>query len=74
VLAAGDWYKLTIQAPGASTWTQVARGEATVISGVLLANFGASAFSPGIYPFRLEIIGSDGAVRAICRMPITIGK
>jgi len=74
VLATGDWYKLEIQAPGASTWTQVGRGDATVISGVLLASFGASAFAPGIYPFRLQIIGSDGAVRATCRMPVTIGK
>ena len=74
VLAAGDWYKLEIQTPGAIAWTQVGRGEATVISGVLLTTFGASGFAPGVYPFRLLIMGSDGAVRAVCRMPITIGK
>lgn len=74
VLTKGDWYRLEIQATGTTTWTQVGRGEATVISGVLLGTFGAAKYIPGIYPFRLQIIGSDGAVRANCRMPMTIGK
>jgi hypothetical protein len=74
VLTKGDWYRLEIQVPGTSTWTQVGRGDATVISGVLLGTFGSAAYTPGIYPFRLQIVGSDGAVRANCRMPMTIGK
>lgn len=74
VLAVGDWYKLEIQKSSVATWTLVGRGEVTVISNVLLQDFSTAAIAAGIYPFRLQIIGADGAVRATCRMPISIGK
>ena len=70
----GGWYKLEILMPGTIQWAMVGRGDGSVINGVLLENFNAANFAPGVYPFRLVLIGADGGIRAICRIPLTIGS
>ncbi|MCL4505481.1 MAG: hypothetical protein M1434_12515 [Chloroflexi bacterium] len=74
VLGAGDWYKLEIQPPGSSQWALLGRGQTTVIASKLQANFSTASLAPGVYPFRLQIVGADGGIRATCRVPIKIGS
>ena len=71
---AGGWYKLEILVPGTLQWALVGRGDSSITSGVLLENFSAENFAPGTYPFRLVLIGVDGGIRAVCRIPLTIGS
>lgn len=71
---AGGWYKLEILVPGTAQWSLIGRGDSTVTNGVLLENFSANNFAPGVYPFRLVLIGMDGGIRAVCRIPLTIGS
>jgi hypothetical protein len=71
---AGGWYKLEILMPGTVQWALVGRGDSIVTNNVLMSNFPAGNFAPGEYPFRLVLIGVDGGIRAICRIPITIGS
>jgi hypothetical protein len=73
VLDSGSWYKLEILLPGASQYAQLGRGEVTVNGNALFANFNTGSLAPGVYPFRLVIVGADGNARAFCRIPITIG-
>jgi hypothetical protein len=72
VLDSGSWYKLEILIPGASQYAQLGRGEVSVNNNVLFANFDTGSLAPGVYPFRLVIVGADGNARAFCRIPITI--
>ena len=74
VLGEGDWYKLEIQKPGSAEWVLVGRGQATVITGKLQGSFSTAGITPGVYPFRLQVVGADGGIRATCRVPITIGN
>jgi hypothetical protein len=73
-LEAGGWYKLEILTPGAVQWAFVGRGDASVNGGVLFNNFPAGNLPPGTYPLRLVLVGADGGIRAICRVPIIIGS
>ncbi|HEY3342646.1 MAG TPA: hypothetical protein VGK81_11540, partial [Anaerolineae bacterium] len=70
----GGWYKLEILMPGTVQWALVGRGDSSVTNNVLMNSFPAGNFAPGVYPFRLVLIGVDGGIRAICRIPITIGS
>ena len=69
----GSWYKLEILMPGASEYKEIGRSQTPVQGSVLFANFNAGSLPPGIYPFRLAVIGADGRMRAYCRIPVTIG-
>ena len=71
---AGGWYKLEILLPGTVQWSLVARGDSSVTSGVLMESFPAANYAPGVYPLRLVLIGVDGGIRAVCRLPMTIGS
>ena len=73
VLETGGWYQLEILPQGSAQWAMIGRGDATVTGGVLFENFNATAFAPGAYPLRLVLLGPDGGIRAICRIPMTIG-
>jgi hypothetical protein len=74
MIEAGGWYKLEILMPGSSQWAFLGRGDAAVSGGVLMNNFPAGNIAPGAYPLRLVLVGADSGVRAICRVPITIGS
>jgi hypothetical protein len=73
LLEAGESYALEILVPGAAQWSFVGSGNTTISGGVLFENFNAGNFAPGVYPFRLVLLGQDGNERATCRMPMTIG-
>jgi hypothetical protein len=70
----GGWYKLEILMPGTVQWAMIGRGDNEVTNGVLFENFNAGNFAPGVYPFRLVLVGADGGIRAVCRIPLTIGS
>ena len=70
----GGWYKLEILTPGSVQWSLVGQGDSSVTNSVLLNNFPAGSFAPGVYPFRLVLLGVDGGTRAVCRIPLTIGS
>jgi len=72
-LEEGGSYAIEILVPGAALWAFVGGGNTSVSAGALVENFNAGNFAPGVYPFRLVLLSQDGGVRAICRMPMTIG-
>ncbi|MFN3705672.1 MAG: hypothetical protein ACK4WM_06740 [Thermoflexales bacterium] len=73
--APGGKYKLEILRPGVEGWAFLWEGFSEVKGGVLMPDFNADLFMPGVHVLRLLIVDAAGQeTNAVCRVPIRIGE
>ncbi len=71
----GSKYKIEILRPGIEEWAFLWEGFSEVKGGVLMPDFNADLFAPGMHVLRLIIIDPAGQeTSAVCRVPIRIGE
>ena len=69
----GGKYRLEILRPGIEGWAFLWEGFSEVKGGVLMPEFNAGLFAPGVHVLRLVIIDPAGQeTNVTCRVPIRI--